>query len=222
MHKKFKLNVSVHEDFKECYFFILGDGWHTIKYSCSYGFLWAMRTYGLLCPRAVMPKSGRYRGTGKVKKTIRKTVIPATGLCQGKLMASISSLLCKRTVSKTFPFCHTVPIILAVSGLWGGWLQKARNMLWSWGHATWPDKMGRGQWGRSLPVCFSETQLWCQLAEKAGITVWLNIYVSGLYQNHCAWLPYVSWLQEFTVFSIGVWYWMKILYFLLPCVLTFL
>lgn len=39
--------------------------------------------------------------------------------------------------------------------------------------------------GESLPVCFSKSQLWHQLAEKAGFTVWLNMYVSVLYGLIC-------------------------------------
>lgn len=71
--------------------------------------------------------------------------------------------------------------------------------------------------GSHFQFAFPKIQLWHQLAEKAGVTVSLDMY-----QNRSAWLPYVSRLQEFTTFSISVWYRMKKVHLPLSCILTFL
>lgn len=87
--------------------------------------------------------------------------------------------------------------------------QKAWNVLWSWGHAMCPNEMGMVAGEKSLPVCFSKIHLCHQLAEKASTVLWINIYMSILYLNHRVCLAYVSRLQEFTTFSLGVWCWLK-------------
>lgn len=77
----------------------------------------------------------------------------------------------------------------------------------------WDGRSGGSHFQFALP----KIQLWHQLAEKAGVTVSLDMY-----QNRSAWLPYVSRLQEFTTFSISVWYRMKKVHLPLSCILTFL